>query len=863
MVIKKPDKHSSYFWIFTSRKQIIRVLWSLCVLLGLAIFFIGSLGLGAYQNKTVVDSFYRPPLYKIAHLDFSNPGAIINGKWNDFNQLQINLNPEDFLKIQAASKKLASGLDKEPIMSEDFTAELNYKDKLHKIRIRLKSTYVSHLKDTVGYFRVETMGNDTVEGMILFHLFLPLSGEFISNWLAMDLMKERKVESLMGTFVNVSFNGKPYSIFYLEECYDVGLPNYKGTKDGIYFKIKDNELVFYNRFDSIFKQDQNVQMTILRQKWQNVIEGNLPLGKFIDLKKTGKLIAHLDLANQQNPFLNEMVLFYLDQDEDLAKPIAMNLSHIQKSPSTSMELFIESLKRKDKRNLWLSTDSWIPMIHRNIDFQQSYISEGEFISQKNVIDQLLFRNGDQLTYLLRNNYQDWPANVLPPVTLYAKAKYMRSILFPDVKEITAHLNQKFNDHLEIHLQSHSQLPLEIKSVSWRDSIFFYPNKAILLFTDNLEKNMTSSLFKFQFPDNFNWSDTLASELMVNYDTPGLQSGNKSVLIFPWTVETSKTQFYNPAVRNANYMTFDFLEKSNEEQTITIPYGDWSFSGDLVIPKNKRLFIEAGTHIDLINHAKIISYSPIICLGQKENPVVFKSTDSTGQGLIVVGANQESKFSYTNFDQLSNPKDNGWHLTGSVTFYESPVTIQHCRFKGNLSGDDYLNIVRTNFSMDQIVFENVIADAFDCDYCEGTIKNASFTNIGNDGVDVSGTVVKISNVFMDHIGDKGLSAGEDSELKADRIQIQNSEIGVTSKDRSKLFLSDSKLINVKVALTLFEKKSEFGPASMRADRVSIENSEIPFLVEQNSMLTVDGEILPPSRENVKELLYGAEFGKSSR
>ena len=42
-----------------------------------------------------------------------------------------------------------------------------------------------------------------------------------------------------------------------------------------------------------------------------------------------------------------------------------------------------------------------------------------------------------------------------------------------------------------------------------------------------------------------------------------------------------------------------------------------------------------------------------------------------------------------------------------------------------------------------------------------------------------------------------------------------------------------------------------------------NVPIEYLVEDGSEVTVDGDWIPPSREKVKEILYGAEYGKASK
>ena len=259
----------------------------------------------------------------------------------------------------------------------------------------------------------------------------------------------------------------------------------------------------------------------------------------------------------------------------------------------------------------------------------------------------------------------------------------------------------------------------------------------------------------------------------------------------------------------------------------------------------------------------MTYSPVFSKGTEENPVLIHSSDATGKGVLVIRAKEKSSLTHTTFDHISRPDAEGWGIPGALTFYESPVSIESCIFSNNKIGDDFLNIVRTDFTMEKTVFKNINADAFDCDFCTGTISNSSFINIGNDGIDVSGTDLQIQQIVMDGIGDKGLSAGEHSYIRANQITISNAEIGVTSKDQSRIDIEDVQISNTKIGITLFQKKPEFGPGFITGNRISIENAQIPYLVEENSELTIDGKVIPTNKENVKEILYGAEFGKSSR
>ena len=312
----------------------------------------------------------------------------------------------------------------------------------------------------------------------------------------------------------------------------------------------------------------------------------------------------------------------------------------------------------------------------------------------------------------------------------------------------------------------------------------------------------------------------------------------------------------------NINEFDFLTINEETKVIFFEPGEWNLRKNLIIPMGYKVFAVEGLRLNIYNSAKILSYSPLKFIGSEDNPISICSPDSTGQGIVVMNANEESSLEYVIFDNLSNPSQSGWELTSAITFYESPVKISYCQFSHSRA-EDALNIFRTEFEINYTLFSEIMSDAFDADFANGKITNSSFIECGNDAIDISGSIIELNNIFIDGIGDKGLSAGENSQITANLIEIKNTEIAITSKDMSNIIIEDIKLENNTIGFTVFQKKAEFGSASIIATNLEMNEIKIPYLVETQSTLVVDGKTIEASRENVKDILYGVEYGKSSK
>ena len=107
-----------------------------------------------------------------------------------------------------------------------------------------------------------------------------------------------------------------------------------------------------------------------------------------------------------------------------------------------------------------------------------------------------------------------------------------------------------------------------------------------------------------------------------------------------------------------------------------------------------------------------------------------------------------------------------------------------------------------------------ANPTDSDYRIGNIKNSKFINIDGDAIDTSGSNVEIFGVKILNVGDKGISAGEESIVTVSNILIDNAKIGIASKDSSKV-LGNNLVINNsrEFDLASYNKKKIFGGGSI--------------------------------------------------
>ena len=287
---------------------------------------------------------------------------------------------------------------------------------------------------------------------------------------------------------------------------------------------------------------------------------------------------------------------------------------------------------------------------------------------------------------------------------------------------------------------------------------------------------------------------------VTFQLEPIFSGTK-VAVLP----TQDPKIFNPEI------TLDFLnyfKYSKDSNSIFLKKKNTTVAKKIIIPEGLKVVLNAGETIDLISSSSILSYSAFNINGEIGKMVKVTSSDSTGEGIHILQNKDSSKINYLDFSNQSSLYDtlkyNHQSLPSAFTVYGGKVTIENSDFK-DLKSEDAVNLFRCKFKIENIKIENTFSDAFDADFCSGFMKNCSFKNCGNDGVDISGGRLEISESEFLNIKDKAISAGEESKLKASNCMIQNSSMGIISKDLSFVESIENKLLNCEIGYCAFQKR----------------------------------------------------------
>ncbi len=767
-------------------------------------------------------------------------------------QLLLDIEHEAFQRL-AFKRKQALQLSQLVKSDDDFvSAEVRYNDQKHKVKIRLKGDLIDHLAKDKWSFRVKLKGDKTLEGMRIFSLQDPATRNGAAEWVMQKLAQDMGLISLRYQFVRLILNGKDWGIYALEEHFDKRLIENNQRREGPILRFDENAFWARSRQDKNFDVESYLTAPVttfapkrlLNKPQQQVLfdmgktnllkfrESELATSDIFDVQQLATYTALSDLTGawHGNRWHNRRWYF---------NPISYKLEPIV-FDNDAGHLIHHLLYQTPNKDYLLAP--FRTQIFADPIFTQAYFAALETMTSE-LLDRFFAQHEDQLQTVLAYLYSENLSYTFERDILYNNAAFIQHLLHE-----VPHLQAWIESNGGISVQSLVELPLQVE----------YPQGKWQTIAPKTA-GQVSKIASLQPAADQITTNTVALSYRV--------AGTTNLLSVP--LQKAPTQALAMHTKaggllhqpDSVWQSQPWLQVDQERRIVTIPGRTALINQTTVIPAGWKIVIEAGASLTLDEGVSLISWSPILAQGTAHNAIHIKGLAGAG-GIAILEANNRSDLFYTVFESLGEPQYKSWRLTGAVSFYKSNVTAANVLFSHNQS-EDALNVINAKLALRDSKFINTLSDAFDGDFVVAQIQNTTFSGCGNDCIDVSGSNALLNNIHMATIGDKAISAGEGSTIRANNITIQSAEIGLASKDSSSISANDLVLDKVRLGLTAFRKKPEFGPARIAIFRLALSEVEIPSLVEKKSFLILDGIATPGTEKNVSERQYGNEFGKRSQ
>ncbi len=707
-------------------------------------------------------------------------------------------------------------------------------------------------------------------GMKRFSLQHPQTRQFIHEWLFLQALADEGMISLRYKFVEVIINGKSHGIYALEEHFGKHALEHSGYREGpIVGYSKDIWVQEYRRrnrsgipvynLDGSFlsaRIDGSETGSIVRHSLaeENFIKATSLLEAFrlktmkasevFDVQKLAFSMAlHVLFASDEFDWKD--MKFYLN-------PFTSKLEPIGKEIHSGKSVRIPS---------WWLNDGYRPyqmaFINRLFNdylFVEAYVQALKRVAAKDYFDALINKCDAELNKNLNIIATEFPNYRFSKRFFYNNQTRIRALLKP-IKTIHAYVESVDEKQLLLEVGNLQHFPVEILHVFVGDDLTLTPKKRMIVSGKKAADPVKYKELAFEGGKTIRNAHSKEKPIRISFQLLG--SGNEQSLDVIPVKRFSKAMIETDLkLKRSSFRDRPFLDISDSMKEIHFVHGDWSIKKNLVIPPGFVVYGHAGLRLNLRDSATIITYSPLYLLGSKDRPITIDSTHG-GHGVVVVQADGKSFIKQVRFSGLSAPVYPGWSLTGAITFYESDVEISGTLFESNRDGDDFLNIVRSKFTVRNCTFKSVYLDAIDVDFSTGSVASTTFDQVGNDAIDVSGSYVNLDRIAINSAGDKAFSFGEASVANVTQAIIRGAYIGIASKDLSKIQVNGLSLLDSKIGLSSYQKKSEYGPGYLQVRSVKTKNVSNPYLVEDESLLTIDGRKMASNSKNLSKTLYDSQ------
>ncbi|MBU0716646.1 MAG: hypothetical protein KJ749_00220 [Planctomycetes bacterium] len=299
----------------------------------------------------------------------------------------------------------------------------------------------------------------------------------------------------------------------------------------------------------------------------------------------------------------------------------------------------------------------------------------------------------------------------------------------------------------------------------------------------------------------------------------------------------------------------FLERTDNGGLLARP-GTWDVTGDLILPEGVTLEVEPGTTLRFESGAILYATAAVQVRGTRDQPVVLEPQAESWGGLVVMGAEEQSRWEHATVRGTTGIERSGWMLTGGVTFQRSAATLTRVRFV-EAKSEDALNVVHARVALEECAFSDCASDAFDGDFVSGSVDRCRFAGIGGDAVDISGSTLDVLEIRAQDVIDKVVSAGESSTVTIRDLEAKKAGIAIASKDKSNVSVVGAVIREAGIGLACYCKKPMFGPASITARQIELYDTARATLVQTGSSILLNGTEQPTESLDVQALYANAD------
>ena len=767
-----------------------------------------------------------------------------------FEPLIIDIKFKDFMKLKESRDLAFEDGKLNKTSYNNVEGKLRVGGKKVKANLRLKGRFLDHVATDKWSLRVKVKG-DHINSIRDFTINAPHTRDFQSSPLINKAMRDKGILAPRDKFYEVILNGDDLGIMYFEERYSEQFTENFGRPLGpiIYYDEKAKIHTFLDD-EKFWNNDQNLKFI-----YSNIKSIHKNPEIYLDLLDQNLWAEYLAITFLFKCFhgnLNENLSYYFHPIDKSIQPISSDHSCGQKDYSRELGFLpyedefiyklirIEPFKKllKDKITWWSESEEasmYISQLNEEEKLLRRALSKespflGSFLINNNHlekvitwIDSLEDDYSDEIKIKKKDlKIQNINQHIIPVIEIQRNnSKYLVKIndYSVDKYRLKELVIQTLEKEIIINLegvQDFSEISKSFNELFLKNN-FTNPKEVEFTFLD-LKKGAIRRKLKvnLSYAENiFNYFDTSTHGELINY----FSLDRKNNLFF---LESGKSII---------------LEET------------------LIFPVNYDLLLEQGSTIKFSNNSGIVVRGGLRVTGKEGAKVNLSGYQNEDWSGILILAKGKDVFIDNLIVNGGNGIINGARHRGAFTVNKANIIIKNSIFQNNLS-EDTLNLVQVKGNLDNITIQNTPSDGLDIDFGEVLISHSTFKNIGEatgaDAIDMSKSNVRIDNVNITNVTDKGVSIGEDSIAKISNLVISSAFVGIVAKDSSDVSAKDLIFKNIIFADTMsYKKKPHFNGANLKIENLNTTLDK--HIVQNMSTASISGIRIKPKDIDI-DVLY---------
>jgi len=831
-------------------------------------------------------NFNDTQIFKIKRLLKGAINFVIKGCKHE--KITINISFSNYAKIKKDRlEALKNGTLLNP---EKVSATIIYQNEKFKAKIRLKGDLANHWGVNKQWsLKIELRNGKSINGMKEFSITKLKERAFPENLIIGNQYSRMGLISPNFKIYKTNINGNNWGLMIAEEQFsNVFLENRK-LKDSLIFKLTNDvnfkipqlNKINVDKKNLLFKKQGKIEVDIYNKKKIdeeeylrnhetliksiNVIlnseysetEKSTMLKNYFNVEKLAKLLANAIFFNSFHSLWFTNLRFYLNPYNLKVEPIPTD--NIYAKPIKSLNDYTKKLESINTlfRIFW-DDKNFISAYKKSLNQIKSDL---EKIKMDSVELCLKFEDYCRRTIdfkdlekhilkLLVKGEHIFPRLDLKDINKKDKINLPTTSITSDELKILKIFNtyiyaRLFDEQLKVY-------NLTSNDINLKNINLYYDYKNVSNCKTFKKKNCAIKTYNLNFKLDKTLQNLSHKEIKLN-----LKNNEKSIVWakingaiknknFSYSVKLEKKEFDTNFFINKKKYNEKYL--SNLINKTFVIDGKLLIDKPIIVPKNYNLTIKPGSELIFTKKSYIYLNNGNLILNGSDKQIVLRTNEGSWGGIYVNNAPGISRINNTKIISVKNFQHEGIFLTGGVNFYQSDIEISNTTLMDNKS-EDALNIIKSNFKIDNTLIKNSLSDGIDSDFSNGLINNTLFKNIGGDAIDTSGSNVTIVDTTIHNVKDKALSAGENSKINIENLKIDSSTFGLVSKDLStingkKIYITNS----IKFDVMAFEKKKHFGPGFINIKEAIIKNK---ILSQTGSKIIINNKLINTENFDIRD------------